>query len=106
MASTLLSLALPLMLVGGPSHPPDTGTGVPNAGSSLGGSDIVAIANWRCPYCNIDRRYDAGNDTGDWMVERLNQAQLDRGPNLYPRPYRYGHRPYPRTYRPYGPPGS
>ena len=33
-------------------------------------------ANAAHPYSNIDRRVDAGNDTGDSQVDRLNQAQL------------------------------
>ncbi len=35
-------------------------------------------ANWRQPYSNVDRRTDAGNDTGDAQVPALNEAQLDR----------------------------
>ncbi len=35
-------------------------------------------ANARTPYANIDPRVDAGNDTGDSQVDRLNEAQLDR----------------------------
>ena len=34
-------------------------------------------ANAGHPYSNIDRRVDAGNNTGDSQVDRLNQAQLD-----------------------------
>lgn len=54
-------------------------------------------ANARHPYANIDRRVDAGNDTGDSQVDQLNRAQLDEnfyggrqetGPGLggYPAP--------------------
>lgn len=35
-------------------------------------------ANARHPYSNIDRRVDAGNDTGDAQVDALNQQQLNR----------------------------
>ena len=34
-------------------------------------------ANARNPYGNIDRRVDAGNDTGDSQVDVLNQQQLN-----------------------------
>jgi hypothetical protein len=37
----------------------------------------VRAANADNPYENIDPRFDAGNNTGDWMVERLNQEQLE-----------------------------
>jgi hypothetical protein len=41
------------------------------------------------PYSNIDHRYDAGNNTGDSQVDRLNEAQLESngspGPMLPPR---------------------
>ncbi len=43
-------------------------------------------ANSRHPYRNVDRRNDAGNDTGDSQIERLNEGQLDqnyRGPWYY-----------------------
>ena len=104
MVTILLRSALPLMVVSGLALSPTAGTAAPNARPAVQHlpSAVTAIANWRCPYCNIDRRYDAGNDTGDSQVERLNQAQLDRGPSVYraPRPYRY-RRPPP----PYAPPG-
>ena len=42
-------------------------------------------ANARRPYSNIDRRYDAGNDTGNAETDRLNSMQLNRGPGpAYP----------------------
>lgn len=31
------------------------------------------------PYKNVDRRNDAGNDTGDSQVDQLNAAQLNQG---------------------------
>lgn len=55
----------------------------------LPGVDLAA--NARNPYGNVDRRDDAGNDTGDDQVERLNEGQLDRnyrGPYV-PMPPRY-----------------
>ncbi len=62
------------------------------------------------PYSNIDRRNDAGNNTGDWEVDRLNQAQLSRGAPRYARgwggpvalpPVEYRLQPvYPRAYYP------
>lgn len=31
------------------------------------------------PYANVDKRNDAGNDTGDSEVDKLNAAQLNQG---------------------------
>ena len=31
------------------------------------------------PYTNVDKRNDAGNDTGDSQVDQLNAAQLNQG---------------------------
>ena len=31
------------------------------------------------PYANVDKRNDAGNDTGDSQVDQLNAAQLNQG---------------------------
>ena len=48
---------------------------------------VVDVANVRNPYGNVDRRNDAGNDTGDSEVERLNSQQLGqnyRGPYYTP----------------------
>ncbi len=61
-------------------------------------------ANAGNPYGNIDPRVDAGNDTGDSQVDRLNQQQLNRGPYVHPAypPVRYAPRPYYRPYRGYG----
>jgi hypothetical protein len=95
MAPTLLRAALPLLLVGAAALPPSHGMAAPLAPAVRAHSAVVPIANWRCPYCNIDRRVDAGNDTGDAMVERLNQEQLNRGPMMSPRAYRYGRPGYP-----------
>ncbi len=56
------------------------------------------------PYGNVDRRNDAGNDTGDSEVERLNEGQLDQN---YRGPYSY--RLVPPGYAPrpgYAPPAG
>ena len=53
-------------------------------------------ANARNPYGNVDPRNDAGNDTGDAQVDRLNQQQLNRGPYVrpaYPPPGYYARPP-------------
>ena len=42
------------------------------------GAPTAQAANARNPYGNIDRSNDKGNDTGDSMVDRLNDMQLDR----------------------------
>ncbi len=65
-------------------------------------------ANARNPYGNVDPRVDAGNDTGDSQVDRLNQQQLNRGPYVRPAypplryyappPVYYAPRPYYRYY--------
>ena len=31
------------------------------------------------PYANVDKRNDAGNDTGDSQIDALNAAQLNQG---------------------------
>ena len=38
-------------------------------------------ANARNPYGNVNHANDAGNDTGDSQVDRLNSAQLDENYN-------------------------
>ena len=99
MAYTLLRTAVPVLLLGTLALPPPGQAAAASiAPAARGASAIVPIANWRCPYCNIDRRVDAGNDTGDAMVERLNEEQLNRGPITSPpyryrRPPRYGYAP-------------
>lgn len=104
MVTILLRSALSLIVVGGLAVAPTLGTAAPNARPIVQHlpSAMTAIANWRCPYCNIDPRNDAGNDTGDSMVERLNQEQLNRGPSVYraPGPYRYRRPPPPYYGRP------
>ena len=67
---------------------------------------LALAANARNPYGNIDPRVDAGNDTGDSQVDRLNQSQLNHGPLLrpaYPRPAypRPVYVPRPAYYPPY-----
>ena len=65
---------------------------------------VHLVANAGNPYGNVDRRNDAGNDTGDSEVERLNEGQLDRN-YRGPYTYRYNYRPpvAPPAYPP--PPG-
>lgn len=98
MSRILLRSAFPLMVIGGLALSPTAGTAAVNARPAIQHlpSGVTPIANWRCPYCNIDRRNDAGNDTGDAMVERLNQEQLNRGPAVSraPRAYRARRQPY------------
>ena len=43
----------------------------------LGAPLAVRAANADHPYQNIDHSNDAGNNTGDQQVDRLNQAQLN-----------------------------
>ena len=72
-------------------------------------------ANARHPYSNIDRRNDAGNDTGNAETERLNSLQLRGGqaPGYPAQPYPaqpYPGAPYPGYWGPppsayYAPPG-
>ncbi len=83
------------------------------AAALLAGAASAQAANARNPYGNVDRRTDAGNDTGDSQVDRLNDMQLDRnyrgptypvGPGAgpgYPPP---GYAP-PPGYMPPPPPG-
>jgi hypothetical protein len=92
---------------------------------------LVPVASWaadaRHPYTNVNPRNDAGNDTGDSQVDRLNEAQLQRpgavavpaypapvyappayAPPVYappgyyyPPPVYYAPPPVPYYYRPY-----
>ena len=71
------------------------------AGALLLGAPLAAHAAIAGhPYSNIDPRNDAGNNTGDWQVDRLNQAQLDTngspGRVLPPRGYSQRQAYYPR----------
>ena len=71
--------------------------------AALGASAIVPpaqAANARNPYGNVNPRNDAGNETGNWQTDRLNDAQLGRG---YPGPYYPASPPPPPRY--YPPPG-
>ncbi len=72
------------------------------AASLFVGLPAARAANANHPYSNVDRRVDAGNDTGDARVEQLNQAQL--GQTQAFRRGAYG-RPAPRGYRAYPAPG-
>ena len=65
------------------------------------GAGPAMAANARNPYGNVDRRVDAGNDTGDSQVEWLNRQQLGAAPRpapMYAPPPQYAPYPYP----PYG----
>lgn len=42
-------------------------------------------ANADQPHQNVDKRNDAGNDTGDSRVESLNRGQLDRNQGAVPQ---------------------
>lgn len=68
------------------------------AAASGAGPSAAFAANARAPYSNIDPRVDAGNDTGNSQVERLNEAQLGgaaqpRYQQNYARPYQQGRYP-------------
>ncbi len=49
-----------------------------------GSGAIIDIADAKAPYRHVNRRNDAGNDTGDSEVDRLNSLQLDEN---YKGPY-------------------
>jgi hypothetical protein len=80
------------------------------AGALLLAAPIAAhAANADHPYSNVDHRNDAGNNTGDSQVDRLNQAQLETngspGRILPPRGYAQPQAYYPgQVY--YAPRGS
>lgn len=103
MARTFVRLALALPVIGGLAAAPGIAGAAPavRPGVEALPFAVTAVANWRCPYCNVDPRYDAGNNTGDAMVERLNQQQLNRlnSGGYYAHPRRF--RPPPPPY--YGP---
>ncbi|MBV9735982.1 MAG: hypothetical protein JO209_08735 [Acidisphaera sp.] len=88
MKATILLPALALAL----------GTGL------VGAPTQVQAADAQHPYQHIDRRNDAGNDTGDSQVDQLNSAQLDE--NYHPQGQQYpgAGGPPPGMYRPGAPP--
>ena len=47
--------------------------------ASAGALRPAYAAHAGAPYTNVDRRNDAGNDTGDSQVDQLNAAQLNQG---------------------------
>lgn len=51
---------------------------------ALSAAPAAMAANAKMPYKNIDRSNDAGNNTGDSEVDKLNSAQLDQN---YKGPY-------------------
>jgi hypothetical protein len=58
-------------------------------------SQAAYAANAKTPYANVNHKNDAGNDTGDAQVDKLNEMQLNqnyRGPT-YPQ----GQTPVPQT---------
>lgn len=107
MKPLLLPPALALAVAAGLVLAPARGRAMPRqpAGLRQVPSAVLDVANARNPYGNIDRRVDAGNNTGDSEVERLNDAQLNRN---YPGP-QYGPGAAPPGYPPpapgYPPPG-
>ncbi len=95
------SLGLALAGLTGVALAPVPGTAAQRSPVTLQGlSAVHLIANADNPYGNVDHRNDAGNDTGDSQVERLNEGQLDRN---YRGPYNYRLQVAPPAYPP--PPG-
>ncbi len=80
MTRNSVAVALALMLGGGLALAPRPGTAAANPAIAARPlpSAVVPVANWHHPYSNINRRNDAGNNTGDAMTERLNEQQLNR----------------------------
>lgn len=105
MHALLARAAAALALAGGLALPPALGSPATGLRTDVAAppSAVTRIANYRHPYSNIDRRNDAGNPTGDEMVEQLNQQQLNQlhgggGAPPYPPPRGF-HRP-PRSNAP------
>jgi hypothetical protein len=113
MQSSRFLILFAVTLVGALSIAPICG-GRWHSVASLMHAPIKPVANWRNPYSNIDLGNDLGNDTGDWMVERLNETQLNRnyrGPYYFPNALRYPELPpgpyqYQLPPQPYAPPRS
>ncbi len=58
---------------------------MPRVAADLASSaPIVDVAHAGAPHKNVHRQNDAGNDTGDSEVDRLNSMQLDKN---YKGPY-------------------
>lgn len=51
---------------------------------AISAAPAAMAANAKTPYKNIDRSNDAGNNTGDTDIDKLNSAQLDQN---YKGPY-------------------
>ena len=106
-------LALAIGLLAGPAvaAPPVPSAGPPPARPAAA-SPLLPAADWRNPYGNVDRRYDAGNDTGDHETARLNDMQLRGGyapgppppPNKKPPPPPPPQNTHQQTKPPTGPP--
>jgi hypothetical protein len=56
---------------------------------------VSHAADAASPYKNVDHRTDAGNDTGDSQVDKLNETQLDK--NYKGPTYFQGQPPVPQT---------
>ena len=109
---TILTRGLALACFAGLALAPVPGAAAQSRPAVLPNISAVRLAaNADHPYSNIDRRNDAGNDTGDSQVERLNEGQLDRnyrGPYTYRPPVAPPAYPPPPGYAPppgYPPPG-
>ncbi len=55
--------------------------------SGFGLSGAAQAANASAPYANVDHRNDAGNDTGNAQVDRLNSGQLDENYHATSKPW-------------------
>lgn len=62
-------------------HP---GKAMPRHDASIAVSHgIIDVADAKAPYRHVNRRNDAGNNTGDAEVDRLNSMQLDENYGSY-----------------------
>jgi hypothetical protein len=102
MKAVLLPSSIALALITGLVLAPTCGRAMPQGpGIRHTPLPVTDAANARNPYGNVDPRVDAGNNTGDAEVERLNQAQLDhtyRGPQYDPGAAAPGYPPPPPGY--------
>jgi hypothetical protein len=61
----------------------------------VGAPHIGHAADARKPYANVDKKVDAGNDTGDSSVDKLNEMELNK--NYKGPTYVVGTPPVPQT---------
>jgi len=72
LAVSAILLGAGLSFASAPAH------AMPRLTAANDGAPIIHVAHAGEPYKNVDHRNDAGNDTGDSQVEKLNEESLKK----------------------------